>query len=90
MRIATGSLQFLLQHFHYALLNWDFEIHAIVDNLQISGYFRPILFIEWEEFSVRNKLTNPSISINEHVSLSFFQRLQLQQIHNQPLIVYIY
>jgi len=63
---------------------WEFRLPSTIDYIEVNGTFRPRVTLEWESFSVKNKLTNKSVNVKKNFRISFLQGLKIKQILKEP------
>ena len=68
---------------------WEFSGMPNIKNIDITGYFKPKLIIEWDDFSITNKLTHKSINGPNTVDISFWKALQIKQMLKHPFFVHV-
>lgn len=56
---------------------------------KISGYFRPMLILQWDNLAIKNKLSEKQIELKSTISLSYWQAYKLRKILNQTFCAYL-
>lgn len=91
LEVTTGSLCAMVPITFLSLCPsyWEITPPSDIENIQISGYFRPMLTLQWDNLAIKNKLSEKQIEVKSTISLSYWQAYKLRKILNQPFCAYL-
>lgn len=91
LEVTTGSLCAMVPITFLSLCPsyWEITPPSDMENIQISGYFRPMLTFEWDNLAIKNKLSEKQIEVKTTIPLTYWQAYKLRKILNQPFCAYL-
>lgn len=91
LEVTTGPLCTMIPITFLSLCPsyWEITPPSDIENIQISGFFRPMLTLEWDNFAIKNKLSEKQIEVKSTISLTYWQAYKLRKILNQPFCAYL-
>ena len=69
---------------------WNINVPKEVSIISIQGLVSPIVYFEWDQFDMTNKLTGTKMQVKNHFSISMLKGRKVRQILATTYCVYFY